>query len=550
MLLAPLLKINPRTLAEKIIDLMNCSICEKIEVAGPGFINFYLSSSFLKNRLQVFLSTGTNLGIESIEKKEKVLVDFSGPNIAKEMHVGHLRSTIIGNCIANILDVVGYKVERINHVGDWGTQLAMVLAFIENQNFDKKDFNIDSLEDIYVKAKKLFDESEDFQLKSREILLKLQSNDKETLALWRVFRQKSLEHCKKIYKLLRVKIKTRGESFYRSQLSKIVEDILKNLPFHKDSGAKKTQGAIGVFFNKKEADELKINSEIPFLIQRSNGAFLYSTTDLAALKSRLDQGFKKIIYITDHRQRSHFSQVFHIIKKLVQLRVLSAPQNYELIHKGFGMVLGDNGKPFKTRDGGAIKLSQLLTQSKEKAYKLALKLSPHLKEKEKLFVAQEAGYGSVKYADLSHSISSDYKFNWNKMLNSDGNTAFYLLINYARTHSLERKMREQNSEFSYEKLLIEKKEFIFSRKEELLLAKQVIFFHDLWDDLVQELNPHLLLTYTYKLGQTFSSFWSSCPILKIEDEQLKYSRLMLVILVQKILKFSLDILQIKALKTL
>ena len=550
MILAKSLKENPRNLAQKLLAACDfSSFCHRVDVAGAGFINFYLKHSFIQERLKLMLNMA-KLQVEDIGKQERILVDFSGPNIAKEMHVGHLRSTIIGDCIANILSAAGYAVKRINHIGDWGTQFGMLLAFIQEKKINLDKIVIDGLEKFYVEAKKLFDSNSDFAENSQLMLLKLQSKDPQALQVWQKIREKSLHHCEKIYRLLKIKIETKGESFYSDDLPIIVNDILKHLPFSNGVGTKESEGAIAVFFDKKEANELKIDYNVPFLIRRSNGGFLYSTTDLAALKDRLLDGYKKIIYVTDSRQKSHFAQVFSIIEKLIDCNTFKIDKDYELIHKGFGMILGANGKPLKTRDGGVIKLEDLLIQATQKAYSLAAKLSPHLSEEEKRIVSQEAGIGSVKYADLAHNMLTDYQFDWAKMLNHEGNTAFYLLINYARTHSLERKIKQQDKGFSYANL--EKKgDLNFMTKEEESLAKQILFFYDMWEELVEQLTPHTLLSYIYKLGQVFSSFWSACPIIHCtEGIEVRNQRLFLVILTQKVLKFSLDILQIKALKSL
>ena len=524
-------EMNPREIAQKIVaNLEVDDISETPEIAGPGFINFKIKKTYIAN-LVTKMGEDPRLGLDKTSNPEKVLIDFSSPNLAKEMHVGHLRSTIIGDSIARFLEFDGNEVIRMNHVGDWGTQFGMLIQYIREELpsalENPESFEISSLEEFYRAAKKRFDGSDEFADKARKAVVDLQAGDEATLAVWKVFCEASMKHCHEIYELLDIKIEDRGESAYNDMLPVVVEDLKKS------GHAVQTQGAWGVFLDgyKNEDDE-----PLPTIIQKSDGGYIYATTDLAAIRYRVGElNVNKTIYVTDARQRGHFEQVF----KIAELAGW-APEG-SLKHVGFGMMLGKDGKPFKTRDGGTIKLKDLLIEAEERAYKLAKELSPDFTEEEYKEIARTAGHGGVKYSDLSHSIGTDYKFDWDKMLATDGNSAIYILMTYARTRGLSRKAGVDVND------MIGKAELILGDEHELKLAKKIAAVLDVWPSVVQELTPNTLLGYLYELAREFSSFWNSCPVLKLDDQKLKESRMLFAAIVGRIIEWGLSLIGIKVL---
>lgn len=526
------LKKAPRQIAEDLVQQLKVDdISETPEIAGPGFINFRIKQSFLISQLQS-MAADQRLGLSPSSKAEKILIDFSGPNLAKEMHVGHLRSTIIGDSIARFLEFEGHEVIRMNHVGDWGTQFGMLIQYIREEKPESlnqpESFEIENLENFYRAAKQRFDESEDFANAARKAVVDLQAGDPTTLAVWKVFCDESLKHCHKIYQHLDIKIEDRGESAYNDMLPNIVEEL-------KTSGlAVQTQGAWGVFLEGYETSD---GEPMPTIVQKSDGGYIYSTTDLAAIQYRMNTlNVDRAIYVTDARQYSHFDQVFSIAEKM------NWCQKKQLKHIGFGMMLGQDGKPFKTREGGTIKLKDLMEESKERAYQLAKELSPELNKEELETISSQAGIGGIKYSDLAHGIATDYKFSWDKMLAKDGNTAFYLLITYARTRSVGRKAGVDCFD------LLQNPNFIFEKEPEIQLAKNIVKLLHLWPQVVQELTPNVLLNYLYEISKDFGTFWNACPILKLEDESLKQSRLALCGLTGKVLSWGLSMVGIQALE--
>ena len=522
---------NPRDIAQKIVDAIDVSeVSETPEIAGPGFINFKIKNEFIKKQIEE-MGTDSRIGLEKVAEPQKVLVDFSSPNLAKEMHVGHLRSTIIGDSIARFLEFEGHDVVRMNHVGDWGTQFGMLIQYIREEMPEAlenpQDFQISSLEEFYKAAKKRFDASDDFKDKARKAVVDLQAGDEATLDVWKVFCEASLKHCHEIYKILDIKIEDRGESAYNDMLPKVVEDL-------KDAGlAVQTQGAWGVFLEgyKNEDDE-----PLPTIVQKSDGGYIYATTDLAAIRYRVGElGVNKVVYVTDARQGSHFDQVFKIAELMNW-----APKG-SLKHVGFGMMLDKTGKPFKTRDGGTIKLKDLLDEAEERAYKLAQELSADFTDEEHKMIGLTAGHGGVKYSDLSHSIGTDYKFDWDKMLATDGNTAIYLLMTYARTRGLSRKAGIDVND------MLGKASAILEHDHEIKLAKKILSVLDVWPSVVRDLTPNVLLSYLFELSREFSAFWNACPVLKVEDEALRKSRMLLAALVGKIIEWGLSMIGIKVL---
>ena len=438
--------------------------------------------------------------------------------MAKQMHVGHLRSTIIGDTLATLFEFLGDEVIRQNHIGDWGTQFGMLIAYLEEQNTDGNTQELKDLEQFYKDAKVRFDESKEFANKAREYVVKIQSGDEHCLELWQSFINASLGHCEEVYKKLNVNLTrndVRAESFYNDQLPKIIETLKeKNI-------STTSNGAECVFL---EGDEN------PIIVQKSDGGFLYATTDLAALYFRANVlKAKRICYVVDARQAQHFKQVFAIAKMagLVGEDVI-------LEHIGFGTMMDKGGKPFKTRDGGVIKLVDLLDEAVVRA-KDAIKDRDVHSEEELNSVARAIGIGAVKYADLSISRESNYIFNWDKMLSFEGNTSLYMQYAYARIQSI---LRKHNAEVSGK--------IIIGDEIEHRLAVMLLKFEDTLIKASIEATPHTITSYLYELVTLFMKFYEQNPILKdgIENE-VKMSRLQLSILTGAVIKKGLEILGIE-----
>jgi len=423
MALAKKMKTDPRQLAEEVVKNLDVDdICEPPEVAGPGFINLRLKADFIADSLLEINSDLSNrLGVDKAAVPKTVVVDFSCPNIAKPMHVGHLRSTIIGDCICRLLEFQGHEVRRQNHIGDWGTQFGMLIAFIERRAAEALQGKVIGVipstlaefEAFYKKAKQLFDTDENFAARSRAAVVGLYSGDQTWIGRWQLLVAQSVKHYQEMYDRLNVTLKSkhvRGESEYRDELPGVVEDL------QKQGLAKESDGAVCVFpegFKNKEGEPL------PFIIQKSDGAYLYATTDLAAIRYRINElKADKIIYVTDARQKLHFEMLFATARMAKWVS-----DDIELSHVMFGSVLGEDGAPLKTRSGENVKLKELLDEAVERAKAVVEEKNPDLDKDKKAEIAKAVGVGAVKYADYSNNRTSDYIFSFDKMLAMDGNTA-------------------------------------------------------------------------------------------------------------------------------
>lgn len=530
--IAKKIKTNPRQLAEKVVEKLDVSdICEKPEIAGPGFINLRLKTEYLaKTLLEINADRTNHLGINKTEKPETVVVDFSGPNIAKQMHVGHLRSTIIGDCICRTLEFLGHKVIRQNHIGDWGTQFGMLIAYFKLEWLDvTKDYSkvaIKDLEQFYRNAKQRFDNDTGFAELARREVRRLHNQDPETMRLWKHIVDESRKHYLPIYDFLGVNLhqeNEQGESFYKDMLANVVNEL-------KTTGlAKESDGAICVFppgFKNKEGEPL------PLIIKKSDGAFLYATTDLAAIRYRVDElEADKIIYVTDARQALHFEMVFAVAKMAGWIKAET-----ELAHVTFGSVLGENGQPFKTRSGENVKLKELLEQAVEQARKVVEEKNPELSKDEKNRIANAVGIGAVKYADYSNNRSSDYIFSFDRMLAMDGNTAPYMQYAYARIKSIERKAQVKDVDIETELSDIE--ELNLAEPSELELAKHLCRYGEAIESAAADYRPNYLTGYLYELAQKFSAFYTNCPVLKAGPDK-RPTRLLLCDLTAKTIRHGL-----------
>jgi arginyl-tRNA synthetase len=535
MALARPLKQTPRAIAQQIVDNLDVSPwCEPPTIAGPGFINLKLTNSYLIDQIKG-LAHSDRLGIDQVTDPTTVIVDFSSPNIAKEMHVGHLRSTIIGDSIARILEFRGYNVLRLNHVGDWGTQFGMLILHLR-ENYPSALTTADALDigdlvTFYKKAKQRFDEDEQFKEAARQEVVKLQSGDGESVKAWQLLCDQSRREFAQIYDRLDITITERGESFYNPYLGEVIDHLKTQGLLEED------QGAQCVFldgFTNKQGDRL------PLIVQKSDGGYNYATTDLAALTYRIQKdGAQRIIYVTDVGQSSHFAQVFQVAK-----RAGIIPDTVETIHVPFGLVQGEDGKKLKTRSGETIRLRDLLDEAIDRARAdLEARLAEEQRTESPEFieeVARKVGMGAVKYADLSQNRTSNYIFSFDKMLHLQGNTAPYMLYAYVRVKGLSRK-----GEIKFEQLgdfdltLIE--------ESELTLAKHLLQLNVAIAEVEQELLPNRLCQYLFELSQKFNQFYDGCPILQAEDPQ-RSSRLLLADLTARTLKLGLSLLGIEVLE--
>jgi arginyl-tRNA synthetase len=543
----------PRIIAEEIVSKLDVSdICEPPEIAGPGFINLKLQTSYLEAQLNA-IQVDDRLGIPTATTPQKQIVDFSSPNIAKEMHAGHLRSTIIGDSIARILEFCGHDVLRLNHVGDWGTQFGMLIThlfdrypdlqgatFIETSlgNSLEGDINIGDLVEFYREAKKKFDNNEEFQKRSREAVVRLQSRDSSdflttwTKAAWFAICKASRKEFQIIYDLLNIKLIERGESFYNPLLPKVVKDL-------ETTGLlEASQGAKCVFldgFTNREGNPL------PLIVQKTDGGYNYATTDLAALRYRIQEDkAKRIVYVTDEGQSNHFAQFFQVARKANWI-----PEDVELVHVPFGLVLGEDGKKFKTRSGDTVRLRDLLDEAINRA---RADIENRLQEDERTEteefiqnVAEVVGISAVKYADLSQNRTSSYVFSYDKMLSLKGNTAPYLLYAYVRIQGIS---RQGNIDFTN---LGINRQILLKEDAELTLAKHLLQLDEVIKEVEEDLLPNRLCDYLYQLSDKFNKFYENCPVLKSE-EPARTSRLMLCDLTAKTLKLGLSLLGIKVLE--
>ncbi|MDF7670821.1 arginine--tRNA ligase [Orbaceae bacterium ESL0721] len=502
-------------------------VIEKVEIAGPGFINIFLNNSWIAAQNELALQND-KLNITLPEVPQTVVVDYSAPNVAKEMHVGHLRSTIIGDSSVRVLSFLGHNVIRANHVGDWGTQFGMLIAYLEKmQNEHANDMALSDLESFYRQAKKMYDEDAEFAEKARNYVVKLQGGDEYCLTMWRKLVDITMSQNIATYKRLNVTLSladTMGESIYNSMLPVIVADL-------KQRGlAVESNGATVVFldeFMNKEGEPIGV------IIQKSDGGYLYTTTDIACLKYRYENlHADRILYYIDSRQHQHLEQVWMIARKADYI-----PESLKLEHHMFGMMLGKDGRPFKTRSGDTIKLNDLLDEAMQRATALIQSKNPQLTGDELKEVVEAVAIGSVKYADLSKKRTTDYVFDWDNMLSFEGNTAPYLQYAYTRVLSIFKKADLTASQLTGKILLDDDKE--------RALAARLIQFDETVAAVANEGMPHLLCAYLYDIATLFSSFYEHCPILNVESEAVKMSRLKLAALTAKTLKTGLDMLGIK-----
>ena len=520
------LGMNPREFAQKILGNVNLNdIAEKLEIAGPGFINIFLNKNWLAANANSALQA-VNFGIQTATP-QTIVIDYSSPNVAKEMHVGHLRSTIIGDAVVRTLEFLGNKVIRANHVGDWGTQFGMLIAYLEKmENENATAMELSDLEAFYRAAKEHYDSDEAFAEKARNYVVKLQGGDEYCRTMWKKLVDITMHHNQENYDRLNVTLTEKdvmGESLYNPMLPEIVADLkAKGLAVEDD-------GALVVFlseFKNKDGDPMGV------IVQKKDGGFLYTTTDVAAAKYRYETlKADRALVFSDSRQAQHMQQAWLITRKAGYV-----PDSFSLEHPFFGMMLGKDGKPFKTRSGDTVKLKDLLDEAIERADALISQRSTNLTAEEKAAVVEAVAIGSVKYADLSKNRTTDYVFDWDNMLSFEGNTAPYMQYAYTRIRSVFAKAGIDPRTLSGEIILTEEKE--------RALAIKLLQFEEALNSVAKEGMPHILCQYLYELAGAFSSFYEACPMLNAE-EKVKNSRLRLSDLTARTLKQGLDLLGIK-----
>ncbi|MGF1538456.1 MAG: arginine--tRNA ligase [Elainellaceae cyanobacterium] len=535
MSLAKPLKQKPRAIAEAIVEHLQLGeVCEPPEVAGPGFINLKLTPDYLQRQLQG-MQQDERLSVPAAEAPQRVIVDFSSPNIAKEMHVGHLRSTIIGDAIARVLEFRQHRVQRLNHVGDWGTQFGMLITHLREvcpeALVTSEAVDLGDLVAFYRQAKARFDEDEDFQARSRQAVVELQSGDEEARRAWQLLCQQSRREFEKIYQRLDIQITERGESFYNPLLAGVVTDLEATGLLVED------QGARVVFlegFTNKEGNPQ------PLIVQKSGGGFNYATTDLAAVRYRLkEDGAERLIYVTDAGQANHFAQVFQVARRAGWL-----PEEIDVVHVPFGLVQDEQGKKFKTRSGETVRLKDLLDEAvKRSRADLEARLQDEDRQETDAFVAHVAevvGISAVKYADLSQNRTSNYIFNFDKMLSLQGNTAPYMLYAYVRIQGISRRGNIDLDALASETVLLED-------DAELVLAKALLQFDDVILEVEQSLLPNRLCQYLFELSQKFNQFYDRCSVLQADEPQ-RTSRLVLCNATARTIKQGLFLLGIPVLE--
>lgn len=528
MMLTKVLHKNPREIAQMLVDnLDESAFIAKTEIAGPGFINFFISDNFLTSSLQA-MADDERLGVKTVEKADTIVVDYSAPNVAKEMAVHHIRSTVIGDACVRVLEFLGHKVIRANHVGDWGTQFGMLIAYLEKkENEAGQGLDLSDFEAFYREAKACYDEDQEFAVKARHYVVLLQGGDKYCLSMWKKLVKMTMDQNQKIYDRLDVTLSSKdimGESLYNDMLPQIVDDLIAK------GIAVEDQGAIVVYLDKYKNKDGKPYGEI---VRKQDGGYLYTTTDIACVKYRVQNlHANRLMYFIDSRQHQHLDAAWTIARMAGY-----ADDSIEIEHDAFGMMLGKDGKPYKTRSGGTVKLKDLLDEAELRVGKLLEERNCTLDDEAKKAVIHNIAIGAVKYADLSKNRNTDYIFDWDLMLSFEGNTAPYLQYAYSRIRSIQRKTD------------LTLGNFILNEEAENDLATKLLAFPEVINQVASKAMPHLLCTYLFELSGLFMRFYEACPVLKEGvDEEIKRSRLALCSLTSRVLKQGLSLLGINVME--
>jgi arginyl-tRNA synthetase len=524
--LAKTLRRPPREVAQAMLDkLPRGDVIERAEVAGPGFVNLWLQPSYLSRELAH--AATVDLGLEPVASSDTVVIDYSSPNIAKEMHVGHLRSSIIGDALARVLEGVGHRVIRQNHIGDWGTPFGMLMEHLLDVGLGEDDHSVTDLNAFYQGARSKFEGDGAFAERSRRRVVLLQGGDPETLALWQRFVAVSKRHIDSVYAVLGVTLKDehiRGESFYNPMLADTVGE-LERLGL-----AVESDGALCAFPSGFVGRD---DRPLPLIVRKKDGGYGYATTDLAAIRYRAQTlGAARVVYVVGAEQSQHLAMVFETARVAGWLA-----QGSRAEHVAFGAVLGTDKKKFKTRAGQSVRLIDLLDEAVRRAQAIVAEKNPALSSKEQEGIARAVGIGAVKYADLSSDRVKDYVFDWDRMLSFDGNTAPYLQYAHARIRSIFRK--GGSAIFSPEAIRV-------AAEQERRLSLALLSFPSVVAEVADTLCPHKLCGYLYELATTFSGFYEACPVLKAPSDEDRASRLALCDLTARILARGLELLGIAA----
>lgn len=524
---------NPRQIAESIVKQMDTkapdgsAMIAALTIAGPGFINVTLDSHYISKAAQAVLDE-PHLGIELPKKKQRIVVDFSSPNVAKEMHVGHLRSTIIGDSLARLFEFLGHDVLRLNHLGDWGTAFGMLIAYMKEQAPEvlkgNQQTDLTHLVKWYKESKQQFDADADFKRRSQREVVELQKGSPTSLQAWHIICDISRKAYQEIYDLLDIQIIDRGESYYNPMLADVVADLeAKGL-------VQISQGAKCIFI---EGFQTREGQTLPLMIQKTDGGYNYDTTDMAAIRHRIqEEKADRIVIVTDAGQGQHFQMIF----KAAEMAGYLNPAQVRVDHVPFGMVLGQDGKRFRTRSGETERLIDLLIAAIKEAQKILAEKNPDMDPQERDILAKALGIGAVKYADLACHRTSDYMFSYERMLKFEGNTAAFLMYAYVRVAGIKRKVNADIAELQRsQKMAVE-------HPSEVALALQLIQFNEALEQMAEDLLPHRLTDYLYTLAEKFNAFFRDC---RVEGSQQQASRLLLCEAVARTLKQGLQILGVK-----
>ncbi|MBU0935562.1 MAG: arginine--tRNA ligase [Spirochaetes bacterium] len=519
----------PRVVAETVLSALRLDgIAASTEIAGPGFVNIRLDDALLA-RLLSELSADPRCGVATADKHDVVAIDYSAPNVAKEMHVGHIRSTIIGDAITRILEFLGHTVLRRNHLGDWGTQFGMLIEHVRDLGWNPaEDHEISDLTSLYKQAKARFDAEPEFAERARNRVVALQAGDTETVAFWKQLIEESKKHFGRIYQQLGVKLTDDdyfGESYYNDMLAPVAEELMAS------GVAVKSEGALCVFppgFKGRDGEP------VPLIVKKTDGGYGYDATDLAALRHRIkDLDSTRLVYVVGAPQKQHFDMIFAASRLAGWLT-----DGIVAEHVPFGSILGEDGKMFKTRSGDTISLNVLIDEALKRAYDIVAAKSPNLSEEDKQKVARAIGIGAIKYVDLCNDRIKDYVFSWERMLAFEGNTAPYLQNAYVRICGIFRKAAEAG-------VVWEGSAVQLSAPEERALVMEMLKFSDVLGQVSRSLEPHRLCTYIYGLASMFHSFYEKCPVMTAPSDQLKRSRLVLCQQVARVLQLGLSLLGIE-----
>ena len=533
-------KANPRQLAQKLVDALNSSDLidpdyVEMSIAGPGFINFKFKSNFYVQWLKKYKDEDTfRNAAGNVYNGKRISIDYSSPNTAKQMHVGHIRSMIIGEAIQRMLSFCGAKVIRDNHIGDWGTQFGIIIMAVKHFKFDLDAPHLDPLEDlenIYKQGYQLFESSEEWKDRARQELVKLQQGDPENVALWEKVNKVSYAAFQEIYDIMNIQFDVvQGESFYRNKVDRIYKEL-------EETGvAKESQGALVVFHKSPGKDQ----KDYPLIIRKKDGASNYATTDLATVLHHVEENkVQEMVYVTDGRQQDHFKYLFKTVDQWFDAKHYQKP---EFRHVWFGTILGEDGKAIKTRSGNPIKLKDLINEGIERDYKIVSDKNPDLDEQSRQHIAKVVGIAAIRYADLVQNRTTDYIFSWDKIISFDGNTAPYLLYAVARIYSIFRKADIDINNHTWEDDAIN-----FETDEELTLARKIVEFPIVLRQAIADLRPHVLCGYLFELAGSFSSFYNANKVI-VDDKDTKARRLLLCSRTLKTLETGLHLLGLETLE--